>query len=219
MIVIILGTAHQKSIPGKCAPDKSFYEYKYSREIVDIVYHTLKDMGYNVFVDVPQDDMKLPQNKELAERVKIVNNLCQKYKNCIYVSIHVNAAGNGINWMKAGGWCAYTSKGTTKSDKLAECLYKSAEDNLKEYKVILEEGKKKGLYDKAQKYIRTDNSDGDKDYEANFYVLKNTKCPAVLTENLFQDNKTDVEFLSSDAGIHAISRIHIEGILNYLKDN
>ena len=32
-------------------------------------------------------------------------------------------------------------------------------------------------------YLHT--TDGDSDYEANFYVLKNTKCPAVLTENLF----------------------------------
>lgn len=217
MSTIILGTAHQKSIAGKCSPDKKFFEYKYSREIVDIVYHVLKDMGYNVFIDVPEDDLKLPQNKELAKRVQIVNDLCSKHKDCIYVSIHVNAAGNGINWMKAGGWCAYTSPGKTKSDELAECLYKAAESNLKDYAKALEEGKKKGLYDKAQKAFRKDTSDGDSDYEANFYVLKNTKCPAVLTENLFQDNKTDVEFLSSDVGIQAISRLHIEGILNYLK--
>lgn len=34
MIHIILGTAHLKSTPGKCSPDKSLYEYKYSRELV-----------------------------------------------------------------------------------------------------------------------------------------------------------------------------------------
>jgi N-acetylmuramoyl-L-alanine amidase len=28
-------------------------------------------------------------------------------------------------------------------------------------------------------------SDGDPDKEANLYVIKNTKCPAVLTENFF----------------------------------
>jgi hypothetical protein len=33
-MVIILGTAHQKSILGKGSPDGKFREYKYSREIV-----------------------------------------------------------------------------------------------------------------------------------------------------------------------------------------
>jgi N-acetylmuramoyl-L-alanine amidase len=43
-------------------------------------------------------------------------------------------------------------------------------------------------------------ADGDSDKESNFYVLRNTKCPAVLTENFFQDTKKDVEFLLSDVG-------------------
>ena len=32
MKTIVLGTAHLKSTPGKCSPDKRLYEYKYSRE-------------------------------------------------------------------------------------------------------------------------------------------------------------------------------------------
>jgi N-acetylmuramoyl-L-alanine amidase len=38
--------------------------------------------------------------------------------------------------------------------------------------------------------------------ESNFYVLKHTNCPAVLTENFFQDTKSDVEYLTSDLGFH-----------------
>ena len=34
-------------------------------------------------------------------------------------------------------------------------------------------------------------------WTAGFYVLRKTVCPAVLTENLFQDNHADVELLSS----------------------
>ena len=48
-------------------------------------------------------------------------------------------------------------------------------------------------------------------------MLNNTKCPAVLTENLFQDNKDDVNYLLSDEGKHAIIRLHVEGIINYLE--
>ena len=38
MTHIILGTAHLKSTPGKCSPDKKFFEYLYSRKIVKKIY-------------------------------------------------------------------------------------------------------------------------------------------------------------------------------------
>lgn len=60
-------------------------------------------------------------------------------------------------------------------------------------------------------------SDGDPDWEEGFYILRKTKCPAVLTENLFQDNKDDVDFLLSDKGKEAIVKLHVDGIVSYLK--
>ena len=156
MTTIILGTAHLKSTPGKCSPDKKFFEYQYSREICKNVKSILENMGYNVIIDIEADDVEnMTPSKELVLRCNIVNNLVKKYKDCIYVSIHVNAAGSDGKWHEATGWEAYTSKGVTKADKLATCLYKAAESNLK--------GKK----------IRKDTGDGDPDKEAGFYVLKN----------------------------------------------
>lgn len=64
--------------------------------------------------------------------------------------------------------------------------------------------------------IRKDMSDGDPDKESQFYILRKTKCPAVLTENLFQDNQEDVEFLLSEAGKRAIVDLHVKGICKYL---
>ena len=199
MKTIILGTAHLKSTPGKCSPDGKFREYQYSREIVAAVKAILKDLGYNVFVDIENDDLNVTQSRELCLRCKTVNDLCKVYGDCIYVSIHVNAAGSDGKWHTATGWEAYTSPGKTKADNLATCLYEAAKKNLKNIK------------------LRTDYSDKDPDKEANLYVLKHTSCPAVLTENLFQDNKSDVEYLQSDEGFHAIVRTHVEGILNYIK--
>ena len=201
MITIVLGTAHQKSILGKGSPDGNFKEYKYSREVCKAVYDILKDMGYQVFIDIEDEDLKLSQTKELSLRCRIVNELVKQYKNCIYVSIHVNAAASDGKWHDATGWEIYTSVGTTKADKLATCLYNAAKTNM------------------PDKKMRTDFSDGDPDKEAHLYVLKNTNCPAVLTENFFMDNKKDVDYLNSDEGFHAIVRLHVEGILNYIKDN
>jgi N-acetylmuramoyl-L-alanine amidase len=47
-------------------------------------------------------------------------------------------------------------------------------------------------------------------------MCRDTKCPAVLTENLFQDNKKDVEFLLSEKGKETIVNLHVEGIINYI---
>ena len=158
---IILGTAHLKSVPGKCSPDKRLFEWKYSRELVKAIYDALKKMNYDVYIDMEEEDISTP---ELKTRVERVNKLGE---DSIYISIHINGAGDGNKWMNASGWECYTTRGTTKSDKLAECLYESAEKNLK------------------GKIIRRDLSDGDSDKEADFYVIKNVRCPAVLTENFF----------------------------------
>jgi len=65
--------------------------------------------------------------------------------------------------------------------------------------------------------LRKDMSDGDPDYEENFTVIYKTKCPAVLTENLFMDNKTDVAFLMSDEGRNVITDIHVNAIKRICK--
>jgi N-acetylmuramoyl-L-alanine amidase len=56
--------------------------------------------------------------------------------------------------------------------------------------------------------IRTDLTDKDRDLESDFYIIKHSNCPAVLTENFFQDNKKDVEILESKHGIDLITDIH-----------
>lgn len=90
-------------------------------------------------------------------------------------------------------------KGKTKSDELATMLYEEAEQNF------------------AGQKIRRDNSDGDPDWEENFYILVKTKCPAVLTENFFQDNKEDVDYLYSDKGKQAIIKTHVDAIIRYVQ--
>ena len=211
-MIVILGTAHLGTTPGKCSPDKKFRECKYSREIVSMIKKSLEEKGITTIIDYiplePNDKMKgqtakQEQSRELTWRVNYVNSLCSKYgtSNCVYVSVHVNAAGADGQWKSARGWSVYTSPGQTKSDTLATCLYNEA----------------KNILPKDSKYyVRSDFSDKDPDYEANFYVLTKTKCPAVLTENLFQDNKEDVAFLTSEEGKKKITEIHVNGIMKYI---
>ncbi len=217
--IVILGTAHGINVAGKCSPDKKFREYKYSREIIKQLKAELEAAGFTVFVDITADEVPAKQGVELANRCAIVNKICKEYgtANCIYVSIHVNAAGSNSQWLNAGGWCAYTSRGKTKADALATKLYEAAKEELAGYAKAMEAGKKTGVYSEKQRPFRTDYSDGDADQESNFYVLAHTSCPAVLTENLFQDNKADVAFLESEAGRKAIVALHKKGIMSYFE--
>lgn len=215
--VVILGTAHGKNVAGKRSPDGRLTEYMYSREVVGLLRRDLEGAGLKVYVDMMETEVPMPQSAELRERCAFVNGLCSKYgaSNCVYVSVHVNAAGSG-KWCTAGGWSAYTSAGDTAADKLASFLYTSAEKWLKRYAAELEAGKESGMYGTNQRAIRRDFSDGDADLEAGFYVLQHTRCAAVLTENLFMDNRRDVQYLLSPEGKRAIVGLHREAILAYM---
>lgn len=95
--------------------------------------------------------------------------------------------------MNATGLSAYTSRGQTSADKLADCLYDAVKEALP--------GKK----------MRTDYQDENPGIEAGFYILKHTRCAAVLTENFFQDNKQNVDFLLSNEGRESIVQLHVDG--------
>lgn len=194
-MIVLIDNGHGDNTPGKRSPDGIIREYKYTREIAAEVQRQLQERGYQAQLLVPEVN-----DISLGTRCNRANSVCKNFgtNNVILVSIHLNAAGNG-KWMKATGWSAYTTKGVTKSDKLADSLYAAAKEVLP-----------------ADKRIRTDYSDKDPDWEENFYILKHTLCPAVLTENFFQDNKEDVSYLLSLEGRNAIVRIHVEGIINYI---
>ena len=210
---ILIDNGHGVNTGGKCSPDKRLMEYAYTREIAKMLVEKLVNAGYDAERIVTEEI-----DVSLGERCRRVNRVCDKLgaKNVIFVSIHVDAAGSG-GWRTAGGWSAFTSRGQTKADIIAEYLYDSAKIHLAKYAQIMAEGQNAGIYDKKQKPFRTDKSDGDSDHEAGFYVLVHTKCSAVLTENLFQDNKRDVEFMLSDEGKNAIVDLHFDGITNYIK--
>lgn len=210
---VLIDNGHGENTPGKRSPDGRLREYLYMREIAEDVVAELLLRGYDAERIVRENI-----DVSLSARVRRVNEVCKELgsANVLLVSIHVDAAGDGSGWMQAGGWSAYTTPGRTKSDRLAESLYAAAGKHLEGYANIQAAGKEQGLYSIKQTPIRTDMTDGDRDKEANFYILKNTLCAAVLTENLFQDNRSDVEFFLSPSGRRAIVSLHVEGIVNYI---
>lgn len=193
---VLIDNGHGVNTPGKRSPDGLLREYEFNRTIaVGILEHlALRDIDAELVVPELEDI-------SLIERCRRVNeaSLIFGVENTILISIHANAAGNGSQWMNASGWCAYTSPGETEADKIAKYLYRAARHYLPGHK------------------IRCDHSDGDPDFEAPFYLLKHTYCPAVLTENLFMDAYYDYKFLMSNAGKRSIVNLHVEGIIDYLR--
>ena len=202
---ILLDNGHAKSTPGKKSPKfsngKQFFEYEFSRDIVKRISEELKKLNINYKIVTPEVDEDIP----LTTRANRVNRYCSKFgkNNCLLISIHANAAGKGKDWMNARGWSVWTTKGKTKSDEYADVFYKEAEKLLPLNGMTL----------------RKDMSDGDYDYEENFTILQKSWCPAILTENLFQDNKLDCEFLMSDKGRDIITQIHVNAIKKIVYGN
>ena len=190
MIYVILDNGHGVDTPGKCSPDKRLYEWSWNRDIVKRISAKLNELNIPNEILVTEDF-----DVSLNERVKRANKMSLMAKKQglepILISIHINASGNG-GWKSANGWSVWVSNNASiKSREFAQILYTEAE----------ELGLKGNRSTPKERY-----------WTSNFYILKNTNCPAVLTENMFQDNKDDVEFLLSEEGKNKITELHIEAI-------
>lgn len=183
-MIVILDNGHGVDTAGKRSP-----LWPDGSQLFE--YEFNRDIVKRIAVKIPECFVLVPEltDVSLKTRVDRCNLIASrnKSKGCLLLSIHANAGGGT-------GWEAYTTGGVTSSDKYATMLYEEA-------KLIL-----------PQFTIRKDVSDGDPDKEAPFYIIKNTMCPAVLTENLFMDSKRDCRFIMSEEGRSAIAQIHINFI-------
>lgn len=189
---VLIDNGHGENTPGKCSPDGRLREWAYAREIADLVVFGLRKLGVDAERIVREDI-----DVSLAERCRRVNDAFREAKrSAILVSIHCNAAGSGKDWMKAQGWSVFVSdNASANSKRLADSLAK----------VAIEKGVNIRKPMPKQMY-----------WVQNLAICRDSNCPAVLTENFFQDNKEDVEFLLSSEGKRVVAQIHIEGIMKYL---
>lgn len=161
------------------------YEGEFNRLVVNRIAKKLKNKGIDYTVLVPEKE-----DVSLKERVRRANSHYAIDRSCVFISIH----GNAFN-TKAHGLEVFTSVGQTKSDAIAERFINEAETMF------------------PNKAIRVDLTDGDKDKEANFYVLRKTNCPAILTENFFFDNLEEAKFMLSEEGLEKIAQYHVNAII------
>ena len=193
---ILIDPGHGIDTPGKRSPDGLFLEYLWNRQVADLILEGLVSAGVDASLVVTETN-----DVTLRNRVNRINTICNRVgaSNVLLVSVHANAAGNGSAWMNASGWSCYTSKGKTRSDQVAECLYDAFEEEFQDRK------------------IRKDMSDGDRDWEENFYVLQKSKCPAVLLENFYYDNREECAWMLQEETKRRLASAAVKGIIKYIK--
>lgn len=195
-LIVIIDNGHGKNTLGKCAPDKSLFEWQWTREIAAMLcmrlygIHTIQTV-----ILVPEE-----HDISLKERVRRVNTIVHDAKiagkEVLLISIHINAAGHGT-WKNANGWSVWVANNASeKSKQFAQIAYNEA----------------LSLHLKGNRVVPKEQY-----WSSNFYILKNTLCPAVLTENMFMDNQDDVQFLNSEKGKQTIVQLHYNAILKYIE--
>lgn len=191
MKVVILDNGHGGVVngvyqtAGKRSPNWEkgvLYEGVFNRLIIDKVAEELEKLCIPYIVLVPE-----LEDISLAKRVERINKYYAKNKNVWLFSQHANAGGGR-------GFEAFTTIGQTKSDDYAEIILTNLENDFPEIP------------------MRYDLSDRDKDKESDFYILKKSKCPAVLVESLFMDNKEDYNLLWSEVFQDRLVKSYVKSI-------
>lgn len=197
MITLLLDNGHGDPplTGGKCSPDKSILEYYWARDMVQRIDRKARAAGIPVEIIVPETT-DIP----LKTRTNRVNAICRAKggsKNCVLISVHINAAGGDGKWHDARGWCGFIApNASANSKRLARILWEHAD----------RAGLRGNRCVPAERY-----------WVKSLAMCRDTNCPAVLTENLFMDNRADAEYLKSESGKETIANLHIAAIKEYIK--
>ncbi len=193
-MIILIDNGHGSDTKGKHSPDGRLKEYLWARDVAKRIQAKLKSLGYDARLIVPET-----RDISLRERTRRVNDICRQVgsKKCLLISVHNNAAGADGKWHDARGWCGFVApNASANSKRLARILWEHAD----------RAGLRGNRCVPAERY-----------WVKSLAMCRDTNCPAVLTENLFMDNRADAEYLKSESGKETIADLHIAAIKEYIK--
>ena len=172
--------------------DLTLFEGVYNRQVINIVKGIMDARGMKYQDVTSGTESSSEYDISLSDRVSNANSFYSGDNNCFYFSMHGNASGSG----KAHGIEIFTSKGQTKSDIFATYIFNKIVEMFPN-----------------EKYRKDTWSDGDVDKEANYYVLKNTKMPAVLLEMWFFDHIEDCKKMLDIEMQHQVAKAIVNGFV------
>jgi N-acetylmuramoyl-L-alanine amidase len=197
--VTFIDDGHGLETPGKRSPfipelGREIKENEFNAPVANQIHNELIRLGVQSYLTAPGDnDVPLKQRTDYANRV--YNDFVSRYGaanvKAVFVSIHANALDASFGGADPNGIEIYVFTGDiqNESGKLAR--------NVEKY---LKQG--------TQQTWR-----GIK--EANFAVLRDTNMPAILTENLYMDNKREALLMLNSDFQKEVAIEHVRGICDY----
>jgi N-acetylmuramoyl-L-alanine amidase len=192
-MIVLIDNGHGKETKGKRSPDGKLLEYAWTREVARMLVARLVDNGIEAQLVTPEDE-----DVKLAMRVARINAICKARgaSNVLVISLHNNAATTTGAWGSARGFIPFVSTNAgISSRRLARLLYDAA----------VAHGLKGNRWMPSQGY-----------QTKSLAICRDTKCAAVLTENLFMDNREDCAYLLTAEGKDNIVQAHVEAIQRYI---
>lgn len=189
---IIDGTYQTKGKRSPKLPDgRILYEGEYNRDVVNRIASKLCDHEVSHSILVPEQ-----LDISLRERVKRADEIAKNQgKKCVYVSVHANAFGNG-EFNNANG---------------VETFYFSKNGRFSKTGKMLA-----GVF---QKHLVTFSQRNDRTFKgANYYVLRETSMPSVLTESPFMTNLEEAKLMLTNEFRESISVAHFQAIVEIDKN-
>ncbi len=187
--MILIDNGHGRDTPGKRSPDGLLQEWRYTRQLAQALHESLEAKSIPSVLLVPEEG-----DVPLRERVRRAN---AYGPDSLLISLHCNAAGNGSGWSTAQGWSAHVALNASSASKAfaTELAGQARSLGLK-----VRQPMPKQLY-----------------WMQNLAICRDTRCPAVLTENLFMDNSADCAWLLSPASIETLAKLHAQAIQQFIK--
>lgn len=189
----ILDNGHGEDTPGKRSPKlengERFFEYEFNRDIVARIIKKLEPLGVQVHNLVPEVEGDISLQTRVARANGLETGLPK-----IFVSVHANAGP-------------------------ARTINDYTQDNTRGIEVWFYHGSKKGrwLANVFQRHLVEFTGFRSRNVKSKptgqFYVLRHTAMPAILTENGFYNNRLEVAELVKDKVRQQIADAHVAAIL------
>ena len=196
-MVLLIDNGHGSNTSGKCSPDGQHREFRWSRDFAERLCIALIKRGHDARRLVTEE-----WDVSIRERVRRVNDLCAKEgtHNVLLISLHNDAMPpNDNKWHTARGFSARVAmNASARSKQLATLIAR----RMNKAGVTVRSPRPEQWY-----------------WQQNLGICRDTDCPAVLCENLFQDNREDVKLLHDVLFLQLLEAVYVAAIENYINLN
>ena len=187
---VCLDPGHGVESPGKCSPDKSYYEHEFALDMARRIQAHLERCGIRVVLT--RTDEHCPTGKadtnDLLKRVAISDAAGAD----LFVSLHSNASGN--EWSNASGLMIYTSAGPETASRNVAA------------KAVLSRMTEAGVELRGSPLV----------HDMELVVTRKTAAPAMLIEYGFHTNRTEVVLLKKSSYRAKLAEATAKGACDFL---